>query len=249
MDQDLHSQPAGMLRRSEDVHAETAQMRAYLKLKHAVLCGAFKPGDVLTLKFTSKFLGCGDTPVREALKRLCSEGAFEALPNRSARAPLLCRREIDQILELRIALESQAAALAAHNITSHQIEDLRDLHRAMGAAVAADDGRGYGELNMAFHFDIYRIADNSILATLIEALWLRMAPFVSRTRSLITSDPAQAWQVACGHHEALLTALQRRDSEAAGRAMREDLSALGKIEGYWEGVDDTGAHSTRIRTS
>ena len=249
MDQDLHSQPAETPRRNMNTGGQTAQQRAYLKLKHAVLSGAFKPGEVLTLKFTARFLGCGDTPVREALKRLCSEGAFEALPNRSARAPLLGRREIDQILELRIALESQAAALAARNITLHQIEHLRDLHRAMGEAVAADDSRAYGELNMAFHFDIYRIADNPILATLIEALWLRMAPFVSRTRSLITSDPAQAWQVACGHHEALLGALQRRDAEAAGRAMREDLSALGKIEGYWEGVGDAGAGRTRMRTS
>ena len=90
---------------------------------------------------------------------------------------------------------------------------------------------------MAFHFEIYRIADNKTLATLIEALWLRMAPFVSRTRSLITSDPSQAWYVACGQHEALLLAMQTRDAEAARAAMRADLSALSKIDGYWEGVE------------
>ncbi len=221
---------------------ETANARAYLRLKHAVLSGAFRPGEVVTLRGLSQLLGCGETPVREAVKRLSSEGAFEGLPNRSARTPLLDRREIDQILDLRITLESQAAALAAQNITLHQIEKLRALHLAMGTAVEVDDSRRYGELNMAFHFDIYRIADNKTLATLIEALWLRMAPFVSRKRSLIPSDPTQAWQVACGHHEALLTALQRRDAEAARLAMREDLSALGKIDGYWEGIED-GANS------
>ena len=120
----------------------------------------------------------------------------------------------------------------------HQIEQLRALHEAMGAAVAADDGNAYGKYNMAFHFEIYRIADNKTLATLIEALWLRMAPFVSRTRSLITSDAGEAWQVACGSHEALLTAMQTRDAEAARAAMRADLSALSKIDGYWEGIDE-----------
>jgi len=65
-----------------------------------------------------------------------------------------------------------------------------------------------------------------------------MAPFVSRTRSLITSDADQAWYVACGQHEALLAALQTRDAEAARTAMREDLSALSKIDGYWEGIED-----------
>jgi DNA-binding GntR family transcriptional regulator len=214
--------------------AETDNTRAYTSLKQAVLAGSFRPGDVLTLRALGTRLAIGDTPVREAVKRLISEGAFEGLPNRSARVPLLDRREIQQILDLRIMLESDAAALAAHNITVHQIEQLRAFHQGMGEAVASDDGPRYGELNMAFHFEIYRVADNHILAKLIEALWLRMAPFVSRSRSLITSDPQRSWHVACGQHEALLLAFQRRDAEAARVAMREDLSALPKIDGYWE---------------
>jgi DNA-binding GntR family transcriptional regulator len=217
---------------------ETDNARAYTALKQAVLSGAFKPGEVVTLRALAARLKVGDTPVREAVKRLISEGAFEGLPNRSARVPLLDRREIQQILDLRILLESNAAALAAQNITLHQIERLRALHQAMGMAVVADDSHAYGKYNMAFHFEIYRIADNRTLATLIEALWLRMAPFVSRTRSLITSDAGQAWQVACGSHEAMLAAMQSRDAEAARSAMRADLSALSKIDGYWEGIED-----------
>jgi DNA-binding GntR family transcriptional regulator len=216
---------------------ETDNARAYISLKQMVLAGGFKPGEVVTLRALAGRLAIGDTPVREAIKRLISEGAFEALPNRSARVPVMNRREIQQILDLRILLESNAAALAAQNITLHQIEQLRRLHKQMGATVAADDSPSYGELNMAFHFEIYRIADNKTLATLIEALWLRMAPFVSRTRSLITSDPTQAWYVACGQHEALLLAMQTRDAEAARAAMRADLSALSKIDGYWNGVE------------
>ena len=220
------------------VVGETDNSRAYLALKQAVLSGAFKPGEVVTLRALATRLAIGDTPVREAVKRLISEGAFEGLPNRSARVPLLDRREIQQILDLRIMLESNAAALAAQNITLHQIEQLRAFHKAMGAAVAADDSNSYGKFNMAFHFEIYRVADNKTLATLIEALWLRMAPFVSRTRSLITSDVDHARQLACGNHEALLTAMQTRDAEAARCAMTEDLSALSRIEGYWEGIED-----------
>jgi DNA-binding GntR family transcriptional regulator len=218
--------------------AETDNARAYTSLKQAVLSGGFRPGEVVTLRALATRLAIGDTPVREAVKRLISEGAFEGLPNRSARVPLLDRREIQQILELRILLESNAAALAAQNITLHQIEQLRALHKAMGTAVVADDSQAYGKYNMAFHFEIYRIADNKTLATLIEALWLRMAPFVSRTRSLIRSDAGEAWQVACGSHEALLTAMQTRDAETARAAMRADLSALSKIDGYWEGIED-----------
>ncbi len=170
---------------------------------------------------------------------MISEGAFEGLPNRSARVPLLDRREIQQILDLRILLESNAAALAAQNITLHQIEQLRSFHRAMGPRSRRTTGR-VRQVHMAFHFEIYRIADNKTLATLIEALWLRMAPFVSRTRSLITSDVDHARHIACDNHEAILAAMQTRDAGAAQLAMREDLSALSRIDGYWEEsrVDD-----------
>lgn len=217
---------------------ETDNTRAYAALKQAVLSGAFRPGDVVTLRAVASRLAIGDMPVREAVKRLVSEGAFEALPNRSARVPLLDRREIEQILHLRMLLESQAAAQAAQNITLHQIEQLRSFHKAMAAAVVADDGEAYGKFNMAFHFEIYRIADNKTLATLIEALWLRMAPFVSRTRSLIAGDVGRARRLACDNHEAILAAMQTRDAQAARAAMLEDLSALSKIDGYWQGIED-----------
>jgi DNA-binding GntR family transcriptional regulator len=237
---DLNAAPGESMarRRSAALIGATDNTRAYTSLKQAVLAGSFKPGELLTLRALAIRLALGDTPVREAVKRLISEGAFEGLPNRSARVPMLDRREIQQILDLRILLESNAAALAAQNMTLHQIEQLRSFHKAMGAAVAADDSQAYGELNRAFHFEIYRIADNRTLARLIEALWLRMAPFVSRTRSLITGNPEHAWQVACGQHEALLAAFQSRDAEAAREGMREDLSALSKIDGYWEGIED-----------
>src|ERR1700678_207839 len=110
----------------------TDNARAYTSLKQAVLAGAFKPGEGVTLRAIAQRLVIGDTPVREAVKRLISEGAFEALPNRSARVPLLDRREIQQILDLRIILESHAAALAAQNITLHQIERLRAMQKLMG---------------------------------------------------------------------------------------------------------------------
>lgn len=217
---------------------DTDNARAYNSLKQAVLSGAFGPGEVVTLRALAERLAVGATPVREAVKRLISEGAFEGLPNRSARVPLLDRREIQQILDLRIMLESSAAASAAQNITLHQIEQLRAMHKAMCVAVEEDDSDAYGKYNMMFHFEIYRIADNKTLATLIETLWLRMAPFVSRTRSLLTSDRDYTQRIALGNHEALLVAMQSRDAEAARSAMCDDLSALSKIDGYWQAIED-----------
>src|SRR5882757_2350429 len=135
---------------------EAAHIRAYGVLKEAVLAGNFRPGEVVTLRSLAKQLSIGEMPVREALRRLTSEGAFESLPNRSARVPVLTRRQIEQILELRQQLEGKAAALAARNITLVQIEHLRALQDGIEQSIEKGDSRTHTALNMAFHFEIYR---------------------------------------------------------------------------------------------
>jgi len=209
-------------------------------LKEAVLAGNFRPGEVVTLRSLAKQLSIGEMPVREALRRLTSEGAFESLPNRSARVPVLTRRQVEQILELREDLEGKAAALAARNITLVQIEHLRALQQGIEQSVARGDSRAHLSLNMAFHFEIYRIADNPMLIPLIQMLWLRMAPLVANTVPLLTSAKAGVFRRVAGeNHERLLAAFQARDPVAAQEAMRRDLLGLTKVPGYWESLDLT----------
>jgi DNA-binding GntR family transcriptional regulator len=203
-----------------------ANTRAYSLLKHAVLSGSFRPSQTITLRMVTELLGLGEMPAREALKRMISEGAFEAIPNRSARVPVLDQREIIQLSELRVLLESNAAFLAAQNITLRQIEQLQGMHQGMTAATASGDLNEYKRLNMAFHFEVYRIADNKPLSSLIESLWLRMAPVISRTISRIQTVPGRFDEIANGNHNELLVAFQRRDAEGARAAMRLDLSDI-----------------------
>ena len=216
--------------------AHTANERAYKCLKAAVHSSMFESGEILTLRKLSDLLGFGAMPMREAVKRLTSEGAFQALPNRSARIPVLQRREIQQLADLRFLLEPDAAALAATNMTSHQINHLRQLHEGMVACVAARDFRGYKNLDTQFHFEIYRIADNRPLANLIDALWLRMAPFSARWFHRLTRDPAGFDRIATVHHETLLAAFQARDAEFARVAMQRDLSESKNTPQYMQAM-------------
>ncbi len=218
---------------------EAAHIRAYSVLKEAVLAGNFRPGEVVTLRSLAKQLSIGEMPVREALRRLTSEGAFESLPNRSARVPVLTRRQVEQILELRAELEGKAAALAARNITLVQIEHLRALQQGMEQAVTKGDFRTHLSLNMAFHFEIYRIADNPMLIPLIQMLWLRMAPLFANMVPLMAAKTGVFRRVAADNHERLLAAFQARDPVAAQDAMRRDLVGLTKVPGYWESLDLT----------
>jgi DNA-binding GntR family transcriptional regulator len=225
-----------VMRMERQVPGEAAHSRAYAVLKEAVLAGNYRPGEVVTLRSLAKELSIGEMPVREALRRLTSEGAFEALPNRSARVPALSRRQVEQILELRQLLEGKAAALAARNITLVQIEHLRALQSGIEQSIQNADPHAHTSLNMAFHFEIYRIADNPTLIPLIQMLWLRMAPLVASTVGLLTSKPVQFRRVGTENHEGLLAAFQARDPVAAEEAMRRDMLGLTRIPGYWESL-------------
>lgn len=216
----------------------TANARAYLQLKQEVLSGRFRPGEVVTLRAVTELLGSGEMAGREAVKRLISEGAFKALPNRSARVPVLQRREIMQFCELRVLLESRAAAAAAGNITLHQIEALRSMNARMVACVSNGNLEEYKRLNKAFHFEIYRIADNAPLSSLIESLWLAMAPFISHTINWATTIPGRFERIATSRHDELLLAFQNRDMEGAHTAMQNDIAEIHDTDGYWAAFED-----------
>jgi DNA-binding GntR family transcriptional regulator len=221
----------------------TANASTYAELKQEVLSGRFRPGELVTLRAVAGLFDVGEMAAREAIKRLISEGAFTALPNRSARVPVLDVREITQYCELRVLLESEAAAAAAANITLHQIGALRAWHERMIECVRSAHLDEYKRLNMAFHFEIYRIADNPPLASLIETLWLRMAPFISRTINWVTSVPGRFEAIATSRHEELLIAFQKRDVEGARAAMRDDIGEIHGTEGYWAALEDHNTHA------
>ena len=221
--------PAPVRSRTGDAPAEAAHSRAYGVIKEAVLAGKYGPGEIVTLRSLARQLAIGEMPVREALRRLTSEGAFEALPNRSARVPDLDRRQVQQLLELRVFLEGKAAADAARNITLVQIERSRSLQSEIKSSIIGGDSRTLGALNMAFYFEIYRIADNPLLASLIQTLWLRMAALIARCMLILTRHPDKFGREARENHKRLLAALQARDPIRAEQAMRRDLFALTKI--------------------
>jgi DNA-binding GntR family transcriptional regulator len=219
---------------------DTTQNRAYRALKTAVLSGRFHPGTPVTLAMLSEMLGTSDMPVREALKRLTAEGAFEATPNRSARVPVLSAGAVKQILDLRVELEGRAAAEAADHMSKRHIDQLLALDAAMAQALNARDLPRYVQLNMEFHFSIYRTAGNEPLLALIEALWLRMAPLVAfnLTRAEnVRNIPFDA--AGRAHHANIIDAFRAHDGARACRELRADLlHPSGLMKNYFDGPGD-----------
>jgi DNA-binding GntR family transcriptional regulator len=216
---------------------ETTSQQAYIEISEAILAGAFAPGEILTQRSLAGTLGVSEMPVREALKHLISEGALQGLPNRSAKIPLLNRREVEQIFTLRGMLEGRAAFLAAQNITTHQIDTLNAIQKRIEVAVTHGRLKEYTALNRDFHFMIYRIADDPTLLSLIRALWLRLVPAIAMSLGATIKNAQEFRRVGGSNHYRIMKAFVARDAGAAEEAMCRDLMTPTKYPDYWRIVE------------
>lgn len=189
----------------------------YRRLREMVLFGELEPGQAVTIQGLVEQLGAGMTPVREALRRLISEGALAFRGNRRILVPVLDADAVEQLLLARVALEPQLARRAAERCTPEDIERLRATDARLDHAIARGDVRGYLEENHRFHAELNAIAAAPILTELVEGLWLRFGPSL---------------RVVCGmfgtrnlpdRHKDLLDALAQGDAAAAADAMEGDV--------------------------
>ncbi|TIL48750.1 MAG: GntR family transcriptional regulator, partial [Mesorhizobium sp.] len=82
---------------------------AFERLRQAIMVGAFPPGTPFTIRGLADALESSSTPVREALRRLTSIGALQSLENRRIVVPNMTPSRFEELISLRILLESHAA--------------------------------------------------------------------------------------------------------------------------------------------
>ena len=208
------------------VGRETVQDRVYSELRRALIGGLFEPSQVLTIRGLADALVTSTMPVREALGRLITEKALEALPNRSVRVPSITLERIDDLLRARILIEGEAISLAASRMGPRQIATVEALLREWGEVV--DEGLGDLKdvdrevtLNQSFHFEIYRACGSAVLIPMIESLWLQSGPCI---RVAIYAF-SEAGEVDTAHyHRSIVAALAAQDARAAREALVADIS-------------------------
>jgi DNA-binding GntR family transcriptional regulator len=153
--------------------------------------------------------GVSRTPVREALRHLAAEGLVVILPHAGAQVAGFSLAEIDEIFEIRGALEVLAAGRAAQRATPDDVRALRaQLHRCQGAVRQGDVHRQTVE-NERLHALLYAAAASPQLKVFIESLSQRLRQY--RAASLSRPDRPRE---ALDEHGALLAAIARRDVRA-----------------------------------
>jgi DNA-binding GntR family transcriptional regulator len=194
------------------IEHDTLHGRIYQELRKALMSGAVQPGQSLSYRGLADALGTSPMPVRDAVRRLITERALEARPNRTIIVPKLSIEQIEEVYKIRIELEGLATQEAAAKVTDRDLTELRGLEEEMEAAQKDGAVRKYVDLNWHFHFKIYGLAGMPQLTDLIESLWLQIGPMINKQLA------------AFDHHQAAIDALTRRDGAAARLAIAKDLS-------------------------
>jgi DNA-binding GntR family transcriptional regulator len=214
----------GRRRPLSPISRETLHDRVYAALRRSLIHGAFATGETLRIQELAERLQTSTMPVREALARLVSEQALEALPNRSVRVPVITRERLDDLARARSLIEGQIVALALPNLTAQDFARLRQLAAQCEAAFRSQDGdraRVTSEHNHAFHYYIYRAARSAVLIPIIESLWLQSGPYVRAAAAL---HEEKRDLPGAHHHWALIEAMERGDRDGAIRAVTDDIT-------------------------
>ena len=158
-------------------------------------------------------------PVREALQRLARDGIVVLQAHRGAFVKRFDPDEVRELFEIRAALESEAAALAALRITDAGIEELREMHDQTVHAVSDREDHAFPEL-FDLHELITELANNNRLTGLIKQVNAELRLVRSRSGA----SPRRA-QEAIDEHDSVISCLTNRDAEGAAQNMRTHLQA------------------------
>ena len=190
----------------------TTEIRGYVSktdlvaalIRELVITGELAPGEQLRQRDLAQRFGVSQTPVREAMRRLESEGLLICGTHRGFTVVAPDVGRVEENFQIRAALESLGASLAARKIDPAGLARLRELNDRMRAL--ADDDPGYAELNREFHFTVYEYARSPLLLTLMRLLWasLQGGPRVLRSHA-----------ESARQHAAILDALRAGDADAA----------------------------------
>jgi DNA-binding GntR family transcriptional regulator len=186
------------------------------RIRGLIASGRLHAGEPLREEQLSSDLGMSRTPLREAIARLKAEGILVSDRNRSAIVFKPSMEDLREIYDIRVALESLAARLAAVKATHDERLALQDL---LSELDCTPPGNAWVRLNREFHQAIYSAARRPRLLRMIDTLRTQSEPYVRMLVSLGHSHDAQE-----GHRH-MLKALLDRDGDAAAKAVADHLSS------------------------
>lgn len=192
--------------------------RAYESIKQRIVGLELRPGQRLVERDLATDLEVSRIPLREALRVLAAEGLVLLVPGKGALVAPFSPADVNDLFDVREALESLAARLAAANATPDALRPLKDLLAEARSATRAADPQRIATANAAFHAEIIELAGNPLLST-------QMRPLAARTEWLFRLTASRDAAEQCSEHEVLYRLIAAGDAAGAAECAFAHVAA------------------------
>ncbi|MBB3051119.1 DNA-binding GntR family transcriptional regulator [Prauserella isguenensis] len=191
-------------------------------VREGIMVGEFPPGEFVRTEHLAAQLGVSQTPVREALMILHSEGSVRWEPRRGYRVVALTGRDVRDLFQVQAYIAGELAARAAEHLTEAEIDRLGSLQDELTEAERTGETDLVDSLNHEIHRTVNKASGSARMASLLN-LTVNYVP-------LRFFGTIEGWPSASAHdHAEILTALRARDPQAARTAMTAHIEHIGEL--------------------
>lgn len=194
---------------------KTLSEKIYDKLKKLIIEGELEKGTKITETAIAKIFDVSPTPVREAFKKLSSEGLIEITSWKGVIVKGIDHKDLLEIYECREALESMAGKLAVQNITEN---DIQILEHILEECDQTNEIKKIIELNTIFHNEILRISANERLKKLLNDL----TSVILYDRDISNRYLIRRYEIQKEHIE-ILEALKEKNADKSSKLISQHI--------------------------
>ena len=196
----------------------TIREQVYKILRDDICQGVYPPGTRLQEVELAEGLNVSRSPVREALRQLAADGLLLEIPNKGVYVKEFTVKDIEEIYDLRVMLESYGILHSTGHITAMRRERLLGLLKDMEDFLRKDDLQSYTSLDEKLHNHIVHLGDNS----LINDTYDRVRSMNQQFRILSLMDQ-QRFRESLDEHREIVHALVTGDLKHADDVNRHHL--------------------------
>lgn len=201
--------------------AQSLRDAAYEAIKHRIITLEFKPGEYINEAQLSVMLGIGRTPIHLAIGRLMLERQVEVIPRKGIIVKPLSLSDILEIIEIRLLIEGSCARRVAERASEKDTIALAEILEESKVFAKKRDVEQMMLCDRKFHRLLARIQGNKVVEDMLELLIERSLRFW-----FVSLNAPNHFESVQEEHDAILSAIHKRDADAAERAMRRHIESF-----------------------
>jgi DNA-binding GntR family transcriptional regulator len=193
-------------------------------IEEAIINHTFKPAEEIPEYKLAEDIGTSNTPVREALNRLVVDGLVVKETNKPPKVISLSKKDIEELYDIRIALEVLAIEKAALYINENDLEKMLEIQIQGEEFYRTNQMEQYKNYSRQFHNQLFKISRNTLLVKM-------MIPIEKKIRLCVYSSLYIPGRMRKGidEHYKILELLKQKKSKAAAELMRKHIQQV-KLE-------------------